>query len=147
MQSYYLNNFVGLTSETTLAGASLVFGGVLERHPTLKFCLSHGGGYIPYQRGRFRHGWEVRPEPKVHLKGDPDASLDRLYYDSITHSAKSLEFLVGVAGPDHVLLGSDYPFDMGNLDCVAKVKAANLKPADRDRVLAGRARELLKLEG
>src|SRR5207244_6567817 len=68
--SYYLKNLVGLPFETTVAGASLVFGGVLERHPSLKVCLSHGGGFLPYQAGRFRHGFEVRPEPKVHLKHD-----------------------------------------------------------------------------
>jgi len=145
LQSYYLNNFVGLTFETTLAGASLVFGGVLERYPDLRICLSHGGGYIPYQRGRFLHGWQVREEPKARLHGNPDTSIDRLYFDSITHSAKALEYLVDVQGADHVLLGSDYPFDMGNLDCVRKVEEAQLQPAIRERILGGRARELLKL--
>src|SRR5262249_33526145 len=73
--SYYLKNLVGLPFETTVAGASLVFGGVFERYPGLKICLSHGGGFLPYQAGRFRHGFDVRPEPKVHLHRDPQDSI------------------------------------------------------------------------
>ncbi|MBX6425104.1 MAG: amidohydrolase [Variibacter sp.] len=143
MSAYYLANFVGLPFETTLAAASLVFGGVLERHPNLKFCLAHGGGYVPYQKGRFIHGWKVRPEPKVHLKDGPERSLSRLYYDSIVHSAHTLKFLVESAGHEHVLMGSDYPFDMGNFDCVARVRAADLPAEQRDSILGRRAMELL----
>jgi aminocarboxymuconate-semialdehyde decarboxylase len=145
MGKYYLANFVGLPFETTLAAASLVFGGVLERHPTLKFVLAHGGGYVPYQKGRFIHGWNVRPEPKVNLKDGPEASLARLYFDTITHSPSALRFLVETAGVDHVLLGSDYPFDMGNFDCVAKVKVAGLPAAQETSILGGRAAALLGL--
>ena len=114
--SYYLKNLVGLPFETTIAGASLVFGGVLERHPDLKICLSHGGGFLPYQAGRFRHGFEVRPEAKVNLEGSPEASIARLYYDTILHAKPTLEFLIASAGADHVRLGSDYPYDIGNID-------------------------------
>ena len=141
--SYYLKNLVGLPFETTIAGASLVFGGVLERHPDLKICLSHGGGFLPYQAGRFRHGFEVRPEAKVNLAGSPEASIARLYYDTILHAKPTLEFLIAAAGADHVLLGSDYPFDMGNLDCVARVEALAIPPADRDLILGGYADRLL----
>ncbi len=141
--SYYLKNLVGLPFETTIAGASLVFGGVLERHPALKICLSHGGGFLPYQAGRLRHGFDVRPEVKVNLKSQPEASIARLYYDTILHSKATLEFLVANAGADHVLLGSDYPFDMGNLDCVARVEALAIPGADRDLILGGYADRLL----
>ena len=68
LKSYYMRNFVGLPFETTIAGASLVFGGVLERYPNIAFCLCHGGGYVPYQAGRFVHAWQVRSEPKARLK-------------------------------------------------------------------------------
>jgi aminocarboxymuconate-semialdehyde decarboxylase len=145
MGRYYLANFVGLPFETTLAAASLVFGGVLERHPSLKFVLAHGGGFVPYQKGRFEHGWAVRPEPKVNLKDGPEASLGRLYFDTITHAPAALRFLVETAGVDHVLLGSDYPFDMGNFDCVAKVKAAGLPAAQEASILGGRTAALLGL--
>jgi len=143
LTSYYLSNFVGLPFETTLAATSLVFGGVLERHPGLKICFSHGGGYVPYQMGRFIHGWEVRPEPKANLKDGPARSLAMLYFDSIVHSRRTLEYLVDLTGHDHVLLGSDYPFDMGNLDCVRRVRELAVPQAQRDAVLGGNAQRLL----
>jgi aminocarboxymuconate-semialdehyde decarboxylase len=145
LKPYYMRNFVGLPFETTMAGAALVFGGVLERFPDIKFCLCHGGGYVPYQAGRFVHAWQVREEPKARLKESPQASLARLYYDSITHSPRALQFLIDTVGAGHVLLGSDYPFDMGNLDCVARVDALEAPQEVRDTVLGQRAMELLAL--
>ena len=142
--SYYLKNFIGLPFETTIAGASLVFGGVLERHPGLKICLSHGGGFLPYQAGRLRHGYEVRPEPKTNLKHPPQESIGRLFYDTILHSRHTLEFMIASVGVEHVLLGSDYPFDMGNLDCVARVAELANSAADRDLILGGYAERVLK---
>lgn len=142
LNAYYLRNLVGLPVETTIAAACLVFGGVLERHPRLKICLSHGGGFVPYQAGRFQHGWTVRSEPKAHLRLPPSESLGRLYYDTILHSKSALEFLVASAGPDRVLLGSDYPFDMGNVDCVARVSELAIAPAARDHILGGYAHNL-----
>jgi len=142
LNAYYMKNFVWLPFDTTVAAASLVFGGVLERHPKLKICLSHGGGFVPYQAGRFQHAYDVRPEAKVNLPNGPAASISRLYYDTILHSKSVLEFLVGEAGADRVLLGSDYPFDMGNLDCVARVRAAAIDPAARDLILGGYAAAL-----
>jgi aminocarboxymuconate-semialdehyde decarboxylase len=143
LKSYYLRNLVGLTLETTIAGASLVFGGVLDRYPNLKICLSHGGGFLPYQAGRFVHGWEVRPEAKIHVTRSPEASFGKFYYDTILHSKNRLESLIGWVGADHVLLGSDYPFDMGNVDCVGKVKALTIASDDRNRILGGYAATLL----
>src|SRR5712691_586059 len=145
--SYYLKNLVGLPFETTVAGASLVFGGVFERYPGLKVCLSHGGGFLPYQAGRFRHGFEVRPEPKVNLKRDPRDSIGCLFYDTILHSRQTLEFLISSVGAAHVLLGSDYPFDMGNFDCVARVRELTISPHDRDLILGGYAARVLGLPG
>jgi aminocarboxymuconate-semialdehyde decarboxylase len=143
LKSYYMRNFVGLPFETTMAGAALVFGGVIERFPAIAFCLAHGGGFLPYQAGRFLHAWRMRPEAKVRLAGSPQDSLARLHYDSIVHSTPALEFLIGVAGPGRVLLGSDYPFDMGEFDCAARVNAAHVAPEARDAVLGRRAAELL----
>jgi aminocarboxymuconate-semialdehyde decarboxylase len=143
LKSYYMRNFVGLPFETTMAGAALVFGGVIERYPDINFCLCHGGGFVPYQAGRFLHAFDVRAEPKARLQGSPEASLARLYYDTIVHSPRALEFLIAAAGPEQVLLGSDYPFDMGELDCVARVDALAIARTDRDAVLGRRANELL----
>ncbi|MFL4985786.1 MAG: amidohydrolase family protein [Xanthobacteraceae bacterium] len=144
LKAYYMRNFVGLPFETTVAGAALVFGGVLERFPDISFCLCHGGGFVPYQAGRFVHAWQVRAEPKARLREPPDASLRRLYYDTIVHSPRALQFLIDAVGADHVLLGSDYPFDMGNLDCVARVDALGLAPSVRASVLGQRAAQLLQ---
>ena len=83
LRSYYLGNLIGNPLDTTIAGACLIFGGVLERHPKLNFVMVHGGGFIPYQGGRWVHGWHVRPEPKVHLKHSPAPYLDRFLYDTI----------------------------------------------------------------
>lgn len=142
LTSYY-KNMVGLTLETTIADACLVFGGVLERYPRLKICLAHGGGYVPYQAGRFQRGWEVRAETKVRLHNPPSESLGRLYYDTILHSKPALEILISSAGHKRVLLGSDYPFDMGNLDCVARVRALSIVPAARELILGGYTRTVL----
>jgi aminocarboxymuconate-semialdehyde decarboxylase len=143
MKSYYLTNLIGNPLDTTIAAACLVFGGVVERYPNIKFYMAHGGGFAPFQAGRWRHGWEVRPEPKQHLKEPPDASIKRLYFDSILHGQPALEFLVQTFGADHVLLGSDYPFDMGTLECARQVKALPITEADRQRILGGNADQLL----
>jgi aminocarboxymuconate-semialdehyde decarboxylase len=141
--SYYLVNLIGNPLDTTIAGACLVFGGVIERYPHIKFLMVHGGGFLPYQAGRFRHGWQVRPEPRAALKAPPDASLDRLYFDTIVHGQSALEFLVSSAGASRVLLGSDYPYDMGTLDCVRQVRAQSLAEADKATILGGTAKALL----
>ena len=147
LKSYYLGNLIGNPLDTTIAAASLVFGGVLERHPKLKVLLVHGGGFVPYQAGRWVHGWHVRSEPKVNIKRSPEPWLDRFYYDTILHAKPALEFLIASAGADHVLLGSDYPFDMGNLDCVARVEALAIPPAERDLILGGYADRVLGAAG
>jgi aminocarboxymuconate-semialdehyde decarboxylase len=143
LRSYYLNNLVGNPLDTTIAAACLVFGGVLERHPRLKVCLVHGGGFVPYQAGRWAHGWQVRPEPKVNIKQSPEPWIERFYYDTILHSKESLSFLVGSAGSTRVLLGSDYPYDMGTGECVRQVKALAIPDADKETVLGGQAWKLL----
>jgi aminocarboxymuconate-semialdehyde decarboxylase len=139
LRSYYLGNLIGNPLDTTIAAACLIFGGVLARHPKLNFMMVHGGGFIPYQGGRWVHGWAVRPEPKVHLDHSPEKYLDRFLYDTILHSKTSLEFLIASVGADRVFLGSDYPYDMGMLDCVRGVRGLGIVPADRDKILGGHA--------
>ena len=143
LSSYYLANLIGNPLDTTIAAACLIFSGVLERHPSLKFCLAHGGGFVPYQAGRFVHGWQVRMEPKKKLAKPPTELLKRFYFDTIVHSKEVLEFLVGCAGADRVLLGSDYPFDMGMPDGVLQVRGLSLEAADQASILGGRAQALL----
>jgi aminocarboxymuconate-semialdehyde decarboxylase len=143
LSSYYLANLIGNPLDTTIAAACLVFGGVIERHPNIKFLMVHGGGFVPYQAGRFRHGWHARPEPRAALKVPPDDSLNKLYFDTIVHGQSALEFLVSSAGASRVLLGSDYPFDMGTLDCVRQVRALPLAEPDKAIILGGAAMALL----
>jgi aminocarboxymuconate-semialdehyde decarboxylase len=147
LSSYYLTNLIGNPLDTTIAAACLVFGGVMERHPSLKICLAHGGGFVPYQAGRLVHGWHVRTEPKKRLAKPPTESLERFHFDSIVHGKEALEFLVASAGAEHVLLGSDYPFDMGMPDAVRSVRALSVPAAQQDLILGGRAQALLAPAG
>lgn len=143
-RSYYLQNFVGNPLDTTIAAACLVFGGVLERHPGINFLMSHGGGFTPYQAARWEHGWTVRAEARVTLRTPPKASLDRLIYDTILHDAAPLQFLVDQVGPQRVLLGSDYPFDMGQYDAVSVVNSLRLPAMDHAAILGTAALPFLK---
>jgi aminocarboxymuconate-semialdehyde decarboxylase len=143
MRSYYLNNLIGNPLDTTIAAACLIFGGVMDRHPDLKVCLAHGGGFTPYQAARWEHGWAVRPEPKKNVATQPENIAQRFYYDTILHSAKVLEFMIGHVGEDRVVLGSDYPYDMGMLDCVDHVRGLNVSEAARRAILHDTAQRLL----
>jgi aminocarboxymuconate-semialdehyde decarboxylase len=142
LKPYYLGNLIGNPLDTTIATACLIFGGVTERHPAIKFFMVHGGGFAPYQAGRWVHGWHVRPEPKVNLKEPPEAAIKRFYFDTILHGKPALEFLVATFGPSHVLLGSDYPYDMGTLECARQVRALSIPEADRATILGGLALSL-----
>jgi aminocarboxymuconate-semialdehyde decarboxylase len=145
--SYYFTNLIGNPLETTIAAGSLVFGGVLERHPALKICLSHGGGYTPYQIGRFAHGWSVRPEAKRHLSVSPEASIRRLLFDTILHADEPLKWLVETYSADHVMLGSDYPFDMGMFDCVTAVRRLEVPEEARQTILGRGVDDLFARQG
>jgi aminocarboxymuconate-semialdehyde decarboxylase len=143
LKSYYLKNLIGNPLDTTIAGASLIFGGVIERYPAIHFCFSHGGGFLPYQAGRFVHGWNVRPEPKQFLERGPAESLGRIYYDTILHSDRTLQFLIDSAGADRVMLGSDYPFDMGYYEGVRQIRSLPIPEREQELILGETARSLL----
>jgi len=147
MRAYYLNNLIGNPLDTTIAAACLIFGGVMDRFPKLKICLAHGGGFTPYQAARWEHGWKVRPEPKKNVATQPIDIARRFYYDTILHSAPVLEFMIAHVGADRVLLGSDYPYDMGMLDCVAHVRGLGVADSEKAGILSGRARSLLETKG
>ena len=141
---YRLGNLVGNPAETAIAGAHLVFGGVLERHPGLRVCLVHGGGFLPYQAGRLDRGYAAQPErTAANLTRPPREWLRRLHYDTVLHDPGSLAFLVGVVGESQVLLGSDYPFAMGEPHPVEAVQEAGLTATALAAVLDGNARRLL----
>jgi aminocarboxymuconate-semialdehyde decarboxylase len=143
---YFLDNAVGRPAETTIAVAHLILGGVLERFPELRVCVVHGGGFLPYQRGRLDRAYHAKPQlAAVNLTRPPSDWLRRLYYDTVAHDPEVLAWLVGFAGADHVLLGSDYPFEMGDPDPVATVSSVpGLDDHQRHLVLRGNLERLLK---
>ena len=142
---YFLNNLVGNGAETTIAVSHLLFGGVLERHPDLRLVLVHGGAHLPYQAGRMDHGFNAAPRlTATKITQLPSDQLKRLYYDTVTHSHDVLRFLVDFAGADHVVLGSDYPFEMGQPDPVAFVRSLpGLSDSEQDLILSGNVSRLL----
>ena len=145
MGGYYLHNFVGNPTDTTIAAASLAFGGVLSAFPALRVVLLHGGGFVPYQLGRFSHGWAVRPEPRQRLQEPPAALFERFFFDTLTHDRQALRYLIDRFGPDRVCLGSDYPFDMGSDDPVGQVReAAGDDPAMLEAILERTPASLLQ---
>lgn len=143
--NYYLQNFIGQPLESTIAMGSIIFGGVLERHPGLRFGWVHGGGFVPYQIGRWDHGWGVRDEAtKMISDTPPSVYFSRMWFDSLTHDSLALDFLGRRVGWDHVVLGSDYPFDMASADPVGGVDAVELSETDRRRVLEDNAIAFLR---
>ena len=146
-REHYLWNTVANPMETAVTGAHLVMSGVLERHPRVRVVLAHGGGALPAVRGRLRHAHGFQPQARARLQEPPDVSLRRLYYDTVTHDAELLRAIVAYAGPDHVMLGSDYPFDMGTIRPVDEVRELGLPSTDEAAVLGGNAERLLDLSG
>ncbi|MEV4800238.1 amidohydrolase family protein [Nonomuraea sp. NPDC049421] len=125
LDRWYLSNIVGQPVENAVALSHLIFSGVLDRHPGLKLLAAHGGGYLPYHLGRSDHGHRVRPDARGCAR-PPSSYLRDLHFDSLTHDPAALRELVRVAGPERVLLGSDFPFDMGDPDPLAALRAAGL---------------------
>ncbi len=145
LRDYHLWNLVGFPTETALAAARLIVGGVFERSPGLQVILAHGGGYFPYQIGRLDHGYEVRAELHDRLPRRPSEYLGGIYCDSLTHNPLALRFLVDRLGDDHVVIGTDYPFDMGDETPVDTVRACGLSPEQEARVLGGNLARMLGL--
>lgn len=145
LESNYFKNLIGNPLETTIAAGALVFAGVLDRYPRLRICLVHGGGFLPYQFGRFSHGWTVRDEPKKRLAVPPEESVRRFYFDTLTHSKPALRYLVQEFGAAQVLFGTDYPFDMGRFDGWKQVASLGLPTPERDLIVGVRAAELFGL--
>ena len=147
MDSYYLGNFIGFPLDTTMMVAHLMFSGALDELKKLRFLLAHGGGFVPYQIGRFVHGHDVRPEPKVKNCSSPRELFKRLYFDCLTHEPRSTRHLVNMAGADHVVIGTDNPFDMapkGDARQVGQVDAIpGLTAAEREWICSKTAKSLL----
>jgi aminocarboxymuconate-semialdehyde decarboxylase len=143
LNDYYLWNTTGNPLETTITAAHLVMAGVLERHPDLRILLAHGGGAILALRGRLRHSHTFQPNARSRLVESPVDSIRRFYLDTVTHDETLLRAAIELAGADRVLLGSDYPFDMGLERPAEPVRALGLDPEDEALILGGNALRLL----
>lgn len=147
LNDFYLWNTVGNPAETAIAGAHLVLAGVLERHPGLRVLLAHGGGVLPAVCGRLRHGQGAVAAAGGRLTTPVESSLSRFYFDTVTHDGRQLRRLIEDFGADHVLLGSDRPFDMGDPDPVGLVRGLGLGAAEEAAVLGSNAARLLGHDG
>jgi aminocarboxymuconate-semialdehyde decarboxylase len=144
LTSYYLHNLLGNPFDTAVAAANIIFSGLLDRFPRLQICLPHAGGALPYLIGRLNHGWKVREECRG-LKKPPLSYLRRFTYDTISHAPESLRYLINLVGAGHVMLGSDFCFDMGYERPVKVVTALKLSRKDQEKILGGNAARLLRL--
>jgi len=111
LADFYLTNLIGNPLATTVCAARLIFSGVLDEISGLRLVLMHGGGFLPYQIGRLDHGYRVRPESRG-CQQAPSAYLTRFWFDTVTHAPVPLRFLTDMVGADHVVYGTDFPFDM-----------------------------------
>ncbi|WBO63257.1 amidohydrolase family protein [Streptomyces camelliae] len=144
LDQWYLSNTVGQPTENAVALSHLIFSGVLDRHPGLKLIAAHGGGYLPTHIGRSDHAWRARPDARG-CEREPSSYLKQLYFDSLVHDPQVLRELLRAVGPERVLLGSDFPFDMGTDDPLGALRAADLPDTDFHSVRGGNAAALLNL--
>jgi aminocarboxymuconate-semialdehyde decarboxylase len=147
MIDYYFNNVIGNPLESTLAVGHLIFGGVLDRFPDLKFCVAHAGGYLPHYPARMDHAWRARADASTIIKKKPSSYLKKFYFDTLTFDSMMLDQMIDRYGARKVVLGTDYPYDMGDDDPIKLVRSVTrLTPAEQDLIMGGNAARLLKIK-
>ena len=142
---YYTSNTIGLPVESGICAASLIFGGTLQRYPNIKICFAHGGGIVPGLIGRWDHGWEVRAEAKAVIDRPPSTYFAQLYFDDLVHSDAVLRALLDISSAERVVLGTDYPYDMGERNPGAVLQRQNLPPEQRRMIESETAISLLRI--
>jgi aminocarboxymuconate-semialdehyde decarboxylase len=143
LSRFYFNNIIGNPLETTIALHYLIFDGVLERHPSLKIVAVHGGGYLGAYSGRIDHAWGARGDARGDLREPPSSYLKKVYVDTVVFTPEQLAALVTTFGADHVLMGTDYPYDMGEYDPLQHLDATpGLDAAARSAIAGGNAKKL-----
>jgi aminocarboxymuconate-semialdehyde decarboxylase len=146
LAEHYFINLIGNPLESTVAVSHLIFGGVLDAYPRLKICVAHGGGFLPAYSGRSDHGHGARPDSRTAIKKKPTSYLKKLYFDTIVFTHHQLEYLAATWGSDHLLLGSDYPYDMAEPDPVGFIAGAKrLSTTDKAAIMGLNAAKLLKI--
>jgi aminocarboxymuconate-semialdehyde decarboxylase len=144
MSKYWLPWLVGMPAETSRAICSVIFGGVLERHPRLRIAFAHGGGSFPGTIGRIEHGFKVRPDLcAIDNAVNPRRYLGRFYVDSLVHDEPALRLLLEVIGESRIAMGSDYPFPLGEPCPGGLIEGMDLSPVTKARLLGGTALEFL----
>jgi aminocarboxymuconate-semialdehyde decarboxylase len=148
MGPYGLRLICGNPADSTLSLASMSYSGVFDRFPNLKLCVLHGGGFFPYQLGRLDQGFAVRRGARApSASAPPSAYLKKnLYFDSMVYRVDTLDYLRRVAGADHIMVGTDYPYTLGDWLTVEKVEALDCPESEKLAILEGNAKRLLKLE-
>jgi aminocarboxymuconate-semialdehyde decarboxylase len=142
---HYFNNVIGNPLETTVAASHLIFDGVMERHPRLKILLPHAGGFLAHYWARMDHAWKARPDCRTVIRKKPSSYLEKFYFDTLTFDQGMLKHLVERFGAEHVVLGTDYPYDMGMERPVDFIGGLKVSAADKKRIMGGNAARLLKL--
>ncbi len=146
LNRYYLSNVIGQPLETTIALSHLIYGGVLDRFPRLRICAAHGGGYLPYYIGRSEHAYRVRPEAGQ-ISQSPAHYLRQLWFDTVVHDPLSLRHLVDRVGATQIVVGTDYPFDMGMYRVHEAIAAIpDLSSEERAGILGLNAARLLGID-
>jgi len=147
MQQYWLPWLVGMPAETARAVCSLIFGGVLEQFPRLRIAFAHGGGSFPFTLGRIEHGFKVRPDlVAVDNAVNPRDYVGKFWVDSLVHDKRSLEFLIDTIGEDHICIGSDYPFPLGEQHPGKLIEKLELKKKTKRKLLAENAENWLGIK-
>ncbi|MFQ5638949.1 MAG: amidohydrolase family protein [bacterium] len=146
MQNYMLMPLVGFLADTTLAAASLVFSGVIEKFPNIKWVLAHLGGAVPYLAERFDRGYEAFEQCRVNIRKPPSEYLMKFYYDTVNFDVKALQFAIDFAGTERIVAGSDYPHQIGSLEkMLASIEQLNITAEEKAGILGGNAARLLGL--
>lgn len=144
LQTHNFLNILGHAFEATLAEAQLIFNGVLERYPDLKIVVVHGGGYLPAYFGRIDHAYRAREDVREGLPKTPGDYLKKFYFDTMVFEPEQVKFLIDKYGADHILLGTDYPYDMGEDDPLGLIgRVDGLSQDQIDLISGGNAARLL----
>jgi aminocarboxymuconate-semialdehyde decarboxylase len=144
MESYWLMPLVGFLMDTTLAAATLVFSGVVEKFPDIKWVLGHLGGAIPYLAERLDRGYEAFPDCRVNIAQPPSTYLKKFYLDTVNFDPKAIELAIHFSGAERILAGSDYPHQIGSIEkMLASIGELRISPDERAKILGGNAAKLL----
>jgi aminocarboxymuconate-semialdehyde decarboxylase len=144
-KEYYLWNAFSNPAETALTASHMILSGLMEEYPELKIQLFHAGGHLPYQIGRLDRAYEMRKETSKKITRKPSEYLKMFYFDTIIHSSDALDYLINLVGPEQVMLGSDYPFDMGSYQFNDLLDEINISEADREKIKSENAERLFQV--